>query len=85
MNPANPVEQIVTAAWLEVLGTDSAAPHDAFFESGGHSFAAVQLLTAVQSALAVEFPLELLFSGTLRTLIAECTQRVEAKAAEGTR
>lgn len=68
-------EAALTAAWVEILGRKG-APHDDFYSLGGNSFRAVQLITAVEPVLGIEFPLDLLFSdGSLATLVDACWQR----------
>jgi acyl carrier protein len=69
-------EEIISTAWCQVLGIEDAAPSDDFFTSGGHSFAALQLMTIVESSLSIEFPLECLFSGSLEALVKECEARL---------
>lgn len=75
------VETIVHAAWCSVLGIKEASPGDNFFASGGHSFAAVQLMTKVETALSIAFPLELLFEGSLETVVRDCELRLAAPSA----
>lgn len=78
---ATSIEEIVTESWCEVLSVSDATPDENFFVSGGHSFAAVELMAKVQAALSIEFPFELfLTDGTLRTLIDECVRRTVAAA-----
>lgn len=76
------IDEIVTTAWCSALGVEEASPADDFFESGGHSFAAVQMMTQVEAALPIAFPLDLLFDGRLETVIEECASRLAATAAE---
>ncbi|MFE4613674.1 phosphopantetheine-binding protein [Streptomyces niveus] len=80
MSTDRSVEEIVKAAWCSVLGVEVASPDDDFFESGGHSFAAMQLMTKVEAALPISFPLDLLFDGPLKTVIEECETRLGTKA-----
>ncbi|MFE6049793.1 SDR family NAD(P)-dependent oxidoreductase [Kitasatospora sp. NPDC056446] len=56
--------------WTEILGTE-AGPDDDFFESGGDSLAAVQLVDRIRGELAVELPISALFDHpTLSELVA---------------
>jgi acyl carrier protein len=68
--------EIIRTAWCTVLGIETAAPSDDFFASGGHSFAAVQLMTAVEASIPIDFPLEILFSDTLEAVTKECELRL---------
>ncbi|GAA4834677.1 phosphopantetheine-binding protein [Kitasatospora terrestris] len=76
MSSDPPVDRTVIDAWCEALGVPTADLGDDFFASGGHSFAAVQLMTAVESALPITFPLETLFSDNLEAVIKECEARM---------
>ncbi|MER7845371.1 type I polyketide synthase [Kitasatospora sp. NPDC096077] len=61
---------LVTGLWTEILGTE-AGPDDDFFESGGDSLAAVQLVDRIRGELAVELPISALFDHpTLSELVA---------------
>jgi acyl carrier protein len=75
MKADDSVAHVVTAAWCEALEVTEADLGDRFFDAGGHSFAAVRLISSVESRLGVEVPLEDLFAGTLGELIEECEQR----------
>ncbi len=46
--PRDGVEAALAALWREVLQTDAIGRHDHFFERGGHSLLAVQLVAAIQ-------------------------------------
>ncbi len=60
----------VTGLWVEILGTE-AGPDDDFFESGGDSLAAVQLVDRIRGELGVELPISTLFDHpTLAELVA---------------
>ncbi len=75
---ARSVEEIVNGAWCAALGVEHADPADNFFTAGGYSYSSVQLVTAVEAQLRIEFPLETLFSDSLADLIKECAARATA-------
>ncbi|MGA7732188.1 MAG: amino acid adenylation domain-containing protein [Chloroflexia bacterium] len=59
--PRNPVEDAVASIWASVLGVGLVSVHDDFFEVGGHSLAATQVVSRVREAFHVELPLRRLF------------------------
>ena len=59
--PRTPVEATVGAIWQEVLGLDEIGVHDNFFDLGGHSLAASQVLVRVTETFHVDLPLRVLF------------------------
>jgi len=59
--PRSPIEEMLVAIWQEVLKVDQIGIHDNFFESGGHSLLAVQLIVRINKQFQTEFPLHLLF------------------------
>jgi amino acid adenylation domain-containing protein/non-ribosomal peptide synthase protein (TIGR01720 family) len=56
-----PVEEVVAATMLEVLGIERVGVDDSFFDLGGHSLLATQVMGRLQDAFQVELPLRLLF------------------------
>jgi amino acid adenylation domain-containing protein len=59
--PRNEVESEVAAIWSDVLQLEALGVYDNFFERGGHSLTAVQVLTRLRSRFAVELSLRFLF------------------------
>ena len=58
MPPRGPIEQAVAEIWAELLGGESSGPRDDFFERGGHSLLAIQLLARLRHAFDVEVSLK---------------------------
>lgn len=54
-------EAQIAAIWAEVLGLDHVGADDDFFEIGGHSLLAVQVLSRMNRTLGLDLPLQLLF------------------------
>jgi amino acid adenylation domain-containing protein len=55
--PRNPAEQQVAAIWCSLMGLERVGIHDNFFEVGGHSLLAMQILSRVRDATHVEVSL----------------------------
>jgi len=77
--PRTPIEELLTAVWSEVLGTDRIGPEDDFFALGGHSLRVTQVLARVREAFGVELPVRSLFeSPTLAGLAARIEEALRA-------
>jgi amino acid adenylation domain-containing protein len=57
----DPMTEIVTAAWAQVLGRTEVGPHDNFFDLGGHSLSATQVASRLRGALGIDLPVRALF------------------------
>src|SRR5262249_55552675 len=77
--PQTPLAQQVAAIWCALLGLDEVGMHDNFFEVGGHSLLAIQLLSLVRDALQVEVSLLSLFEAPT---VAGLSTRIEAAMTE---
>ncbi|WP_017654082.1 non-ribosomal peptide synthetase [Fortiea contorta] len=75
VSPRNPIEEILVAIWLEVLNLKQIGIHDNFFEIGGNSLLAMQLINQVNAAFSTNIPLRSLFQCST---IAEMGEIVEA-------
>jgi len=59
--PHGPVEEIVAAIWCKVLGRERVGRDESFFDLGGHSLVAAQLVSRLREAFGVDLPLRELF------------------------
>ncbi len=73
--PSTPAEESVAAIWAEVLGVREVGIHDDFFERGGHSLAAAQVVMRLEDAFGVALPMSSLFE---RPTVAELASLVAA-------
>jgi amino acid adenylation domain-containing protein len=62
--PRTPVEKVLVGMWSQVLGREQIGVEDNFFEIGGHSLKATQLLNRVRETFHVNLPLRSLFQAT---------------------
>ena len=56
-----PLEELLAGLWSELLGVVRVGAGDSFFDLGGHSLIATQLVSRVRSAFGVELPLAAVF------------------------
>lgn len=77
--PRNDDEAIVADLWQDILGIGGIGIHDNFFDLGGHSLIATQLVSRLQQAFGVNVELDMFFSAPT---IAEFTQALLQKQVE---
>jgi len=70
--PRNDIEQSIAAILQEILGIELVGVHDDFFELGGDSLRAIQLITRLRDAYGIAPPVRMLFESptTARLAIA---------------
>ncbi|MGW1060502.1 amino acid adenylation domain-containing protein [Micromonospora rubida] len=61
--PEAPLEQLLAEVWAELLGVDRVGRHDHFFQLGGNSVIATQLVSRVRELTGGELPLRAVFTG----------------------
>jgi amino acid adenylation domain-containing protein len=67
--PQTPIESDLAAIWREVFRTENISVEDNFFDLGGHSLTAVQLIVRMRGQFGVDLPLTSLFEApTIRGL-----------------
>ena len=68
--PRNERERLIAGIWTAVLGVEEVGIHDNFFDSGGDSIRAAELLARVSQAIGIELPPVsiLLLAPTIATL-----------------
>jgi acyl carrier protein len=68
--PVGELETAVLAIWCDVLGVDDLGVTDNFFTVGGHSLAAIKVVSLIRERLGLSLPTNLLFERhTVRDLI----------------
>jgi acyl transferase domain-containing protein/acyl carrier protein len=87
VTPESPVEKRVAELWSEMLGIDRVGLHDSFFELGGSSLLAVQLVARVRAVFGVELSVAAVFEGptvhSLSRLVGESAARGGALVGAG--
>jgi acyl carrier protein len=68
--PATDVEASLAVLWTELLDLQRVGRRDNFFESGGHSLLAMQLVGKIRTQFGVDLPLKNLFEHPTITELA---------------
>ena len=78
--PQSKTELILHGLWQQVLGQQQISIHDDFFDIGGQSLLATQLISRVREAFKIELPLKVLFeSTTIASLACAIEHAIEIK------
>jgi amino acid adenylation domain-containing protein len=72
--PATPTEEALAHIWANVLGIERVGARDDFFDLGGNSLSATQLVLRVREAFDTELPLRALFK---HSTVAELASLIE--------
>lgn len=78
--PSTPTETALAAIWCEVLKLERVGVEDNFFDLGGYSLAAVQVLSRVREVLQVDLPLRSLFEVTTVAGLARVVETQKANS-----
>jgi amino acid adenylation domain-containing protein len=78
-----PLEGLLVGIWREVLGLEQVGIEDNFFEVGGHSLLAAQVISRVRAASGVEIGLRSLFEWPRVSALAAEVERKLRKSEEG--
>jgi phthiocerol/phenolphthiocerol synthesis type-I polyketide synthase E len=69
MAPQNDLEETLTTLWQEFLGIDKIGTHDSFFDLGGTSLVATQLIAEIRRRFGVKLPVSIIVQApTVHTL-----------------
>jgi acyl carrier protein len=80
--PQTPIEQMLERIWAEVLKLERVSIIDNFFEIGGHSLSATQVVSRIRNALSIDLPLRWLFEAPTIKRLSEVIVAASGRAAE---
>jgi amino acid adenylation domain-containing protein len=81
--PQSEVERKLAQIWAEVLSLDRVGIHDNFFDLGGHSLAATQVVSRVIKKFQLEIPIQSLFHSPTVADMADLITANQAKQLGG--
>jgi acyl carrier protein len=83
VGPRNQIEEALAIIWADILELDQVGIHDTFFDLGGHSLKAMQVISRVMKAFKVELPIKfLLNSPTIAEMAVTITQNQAKRASD---
>ncbi len=71
LDTRTPTEEMIAGIWSDVLGLREVGVDDDFFERGGHSLAALRVVSRVEEAVGVTLPVKRIFESPTVRLLAE--------------
>ncbi|MFP5270445.1 amino acid adenylation domain-containing protein [Coleofasciculus sp.] len=75
--PRTPIEEVIAGIWTQVLGVQQVGVEDNFFDLGGHSLSATQVISRVRNVFPVELPLRTLFESPTVASLADSIQTIQ--------
>lgn len=80
--PHTPTEELLAGIWSDVLGLEQIGIHDNFFDLGGHSLRATQVIALIRKVFAKEIPLHSLFEAPTIARLAQSIETASQDAQE---
>jgi amino acid adenylation domain-containing protein len=68
------VRELIASIWTELLGRTQIADHESFFDLGGHSIVAMQIISRVREAFAIDLPIRTLFTAPSLGEFSQCVE-----------
>jgi acyl carrier protein len=82
--PRTDTERAIAAIWTDVLRVDEVGVEDNFFEIGGHSLVATQVVSRLREREGVEVPIRELFARPTIAALAALVDEQRSRSAAGT-
>lgn len=80
--PASEAEQLIAGSWRDTFGLEEVGVHDNFFDLGGNSLLALQIVTQLRKAFQIELPMTSLFEAPTVAGLARKIEGIEFEAPE---
>jgi acyl carrier protein len=80
--PRSRAEQVVAQVWQDLLGMDRVGINDDFFEIGGHSLLAIQILSRLREEFELDLPANILFEHPTVAGLVEALHRKQTEYVE---
>ncbi len=80
--PRTSVEEAVRGIWLQILKIEQIGIHDDFFELGGDSLMAMQMISRLRRVLQIELPLARVFEARTIAKLSKIIEQVKAGDAQ---
>ncbi|MFD5427789.1 amino acid adenylation domain-containing protein [Streptomyces sp. NPDC127084] len=81
--PRTPREEILCGLFADVLGVETVAPDESFFDRGGHSLAAIRLMNHIRAALGAPVSLKDFFEDPTPAGVARLVGASDASGSSG--
>jgi acyl transferase domain-containing protein/acyl carrier protein len=83
VEPSTELERAIAKIWEKLLGIESIGTRDDFFEAGGHSLVAIQVMSRLYQRFDVDIPLRTLFEAPTVAAFAERVEEIVRAAGAG--
>ncbi len=80
--PRTPQEELLAGIFADILRISDVGIHNSFFDLGGHSLMATQLISRIRDTFNVELPLRLLFESSTVAELSSEIQKLQEEAAD---
>lgn len=78
--PQTPIEEIIAGIWSSVLGKERVGLNDNFFDHGGYSLLATQVVSRLRHAFHLDIPVRLIFEAPTVNSLAQCIKQLRQTA-----